>query len=139
MLGELCAHLDVTRQAVTKHLQILEEANLVAVVRSDREKLHHLNPVPIDELASRWIGCSGAEGQQHLRADPFPYSFALKNLAKTDTASSTYFSTSSSCMWLEPSTTWKALSLLAARRKRSSLIHLLPAALPATTCRGWAR
>jgi DNA-binding transcriptional ArsR family regulator len=55
-LGELCAHLDMTRQAVTKHLQILEEANLVAVVRSGREKLHHLNPVPIHEIASRWIG-----------------------------------------------------------------------------------
>ena len=55
-LGQLCANLDMTRQAVTKHLAVLEEANLVAVVRSGREKLHHLNPVPIHEIASRWIG-----------------------------------------------------------------------------------
>ncbi len=55
-LGELCAELGMTRQAVTKHLKILEEANLVAVVRSGREKLHYLNPVPIHEIAQRWIG-----------------------------------------------------------------------------------
>lgn len=46
-LRELCKHLDMSRQAVTKHLVILEEANLVAVVWQGREKLHYLNPVPI--------------------------------------------------------------------------------------------
>jgi DNA-binding transcriptional ArsR family regulator len=55
-LGQLCAHLDMTRQAVTKHLAVLEEANLVAVVWRGREKLHYLNPVPIHEIAERWIG-----------------------------------------------------------------------------------
>ena len=55
-LGELCASLDMTRQAVSKHLTILEEANLVATVRRGREKLHYLNPVPIHEIAERWIG-----------------------------------------------------------------------------------
>ena len=55
-LGQLCAHLDMTRQAVTKHLGVLEEANLVAVVWRGREKLHYLNPVPIHEIAERWIG-----------------------------------------------------------------------------------
>ena len=55
-LGELCARLDMTRQAVSKHLAILEEANLVATVRRGREKLHYLNPVPIHEIAERWIG-----------------------------------------------------------------------------------
>jgi DNA-binding transcriptional ArsR family regulator len=55
-LGQLCAHLDMTRQAVTKHLAVLEEANLVAVVWRGREKLHYLNPVPIHEIADRWIG-----------------------------------------------------------------------------------
>jgi len=54
-LTELCAHLDMTRQAVTKHLVLLEEANLVAVVWRGREKLHYLNPVPIHEIAERWI------------------------------------------------------------------------------------
>jgi len=46
----------MTRQAVTKHLAILEEANLIASVRRGREKLHYLNPVPINEIAERWIG-----------------------------------------------------------------------------------
>ena len=55
-LGQLCAHLDMTRQAVTKHLAVLEEANLVAVVWRGREKLHYLNPVPIHDIARRWIG-----------------------------------------------------------------------------------
>ena len=55
-LGELCEHLAMTRQAVTKHLVLLEEANLVATVRRGREKLHYLNPVPINEIAERWIG-----------------------------------------------------------------------------------
>jgi DNA-binding transcriptional ArsR family regulator len=55
-LAELCEHLAMTRQAVTKHLVVLEEANLVATVRRGREKLHYLNPVPINEIAERWIG-----------------------------------------------------------------------------------
>src|SRR5437899_8276668 len=54
-LGELCGHLDMTRQAVTKHLAVLEAANLVAVVWRGREKLHYLNPVPIHDIAERWI------------------------------------------------------------------------------------
>jgi DNA-binding transcriptional ArsR family regulator len=54
-LGELCQGLDMTRQAVTKHLAILEEANLVSYRRQGREKLHFINPVPINEIAERWI------------------------------------------------------------------------------------
>ncbi len=54
-LGELCSGLSMTRQAVSKHLAILEEANLVATVKRGREKLHYLNPVPIAEIANRWI------------------------------------------------------------------------------------
>jgi DNA-binding transcriptional ArsR family regulator len=55
-LGELCRRLDMTRQAVSKHLALLEAANLVATVRRGREKLHYLNPVPIHEISERWIG-----------------------------------------------------------------------------------
>lgn len=55
-LGELCEHLEMTRQAVTKHLAILEAANLVVTVRRGREKFHYLNPVPIHEISERWIG-----------------------------------------------------------------------------------
>ena len=54
--NELCRGLGMTRQAVTRHLAILEDANLVASVRRGREKLHYLNPVPIHEIAERWIG-----------------------------------------------------------------------------------
>ena len=54
-LSELCAHLEMTRQAVTKHLVLLEEANLVATVWRGREKLHFLNPVPLHEIYERWI------------------------------------------------------------------------------------
>jgi DNA-binding transcriptional ArsR family regulator len=55
-LGDLCQGLEMTRQAVMKHLSILQAANLVAVRRQGREKLHFLNPVPINEIAERWIG-----------------------------------------------------------------------------------
>jgi DNA-binding transcriptional ArsR family regulator len=54
-LGQLCENLDMTRQAVTKHLAILEAANLVVTRRQGREKLHYINPVPIHEIAERWI------------------------------------------------------------------------------------
>ena len=55
-LNELCDGLAMTRQAVAKHLGILEAANLVTTLRHGREKLHYLNPVPIHEIADRWIG-----------------------------------------------------------------------------------
>jgi DNA-binding transcriptional ArsR family regulator len=54
-LGELCEHLDMTRQAVTQHLSLLESANLVATTWRGREKLHFLNPVPLQEIYDRWI------------------------------------------------------------------------------------
>ena len=55
-LGELGEHLDMSRQAVTKHLVVLEAANLVVTFWRGREKLHYLNPAPIHEIARRWIG-----------------------------------------------------------------------------------
>jgi len=54
-LSALCEHLDMTRQGVTQHLALLEGANLVATQRRGREKLHFLNPVPLQELYERWI------------------------------------------------------------------------------------
>ena len=54
-LNELCDGLAMTRQAVTKHLGILEAANLVTTLRHGREKLHYLNPVPIHQIGERWI------------------------------------------------------------------------------------
>jgi DNA-binding transcriptional ArsR family regulator len=55
-LGELCEGLGMSRQAVSKHLVLLETANLVATLWRGREKLHYLNPVPIHEISERWIG-----------------------------------------------------------------------------------
>lgn len=54
-LNELCEHLDMTRQGVTQHLVLLEEANLIVAVRRGREKLHFLNPVPLQQIYDRWI------------------------------------------------------------------------------------
>jgi len=54
-LNELCEHLDMTRQAVTQHLGVLEAANLVVTARRGREKLHFLNPVPLQDIYERWI------------------------------------------------------------------------------------
>ena len=54
-LNELCEHLDMTRQGVTQHLAVLEAANLVAITWHGREKLHFLNPVPLQEIYGRWI------------------------------------------------------------------------------------
>jgi DNA-binding transcriptional ArsR family regulator len=54
-LSELCEHLEMSRQGVTQHLAQLEAANLVATERRGREKLHFLNPVPLQHLYERWI------------------------------------------------------------------------------------
>jgi len=54
-LGELCGNLDMTRQSVTQHLGILEDANLVTTLKRGREKLHFINPVPLHEVYERWV------------------------------------------------------------------------------------
>lgn len=54
-LNELCQHLDMSRQAVTKHLRLLGKANLVVHLWDGRHKLHYLNPVPLQQIAERWI------------------------------------------------------------------------------------
>ena len=54
-LGQLCDNLDMTRQSTTQHLGILEEANLVSIVRRGRQKLHFINPVPLYQVYERWI------------------------------------------------------------------------------------
>jgi len=54
-LGDLCEGLDMTRQAVAKHLRVLRKGNLVSWRREGRERLHFINPVPINEIAERWI------------------------------------------------------------------------------------
>ncbi len=54
-LGELCEHLEMTRQGATQHLAVLEAANLVAIQWRGREKLHFLNPVPLQQVVERWV------------------------------------------------------------------------------------
>jgi DNA-binding transcriptional ArsR family regulator len=54
-LGQLCGQHDMSRQAVTQHLAILEAANLIVTLKQGREKLHYLNPVPLHEIYERWI------------------------------------------------------------------------------------
>jgi uncharacterized protein YndB with AHSA1/START domain/DNA-binding transcriptional ArsR family regulator len=54
-LRELCSGLDMARQSVSKHLDILESADLVVTVRQGREKLHYLNPAPVADIGERWI------------------------------------------------------------------------------------
>ena len=66
-LRELCQHLDMSRQAVTKHLAVLEEAKLVVSLRRGREKLHYLNPEPIEAIAERWMSKYGRRRVQALR------------------------------------------------------------------------
>jgi DNA-binding transcriptional ArsR family regulator len=55
-LGELCVGMKMTRQAVTQHLAVLEQANLVITVRHGREKIHYLNPAPLYDISERWLG-----------------------------------------------------------------------------------
>jgi uncharacterized protein YndB with AHSA1/START domain/DNA-binding transcriptional ArsR family regulator len=54
-LSELCEGFGMARQSATQHLNVLEDANLVATVRRGRERLHYLNPVPLHEMQLRWI------------------------------------------------------------------------------------
>jgi DNA-binding transcriptional ArsR family regulator len=64
-LTELCKGLDMARQSVTQHLDLLEAANLISTVRQGREKLHYFNPVPVHAIYERWIG---REERQRLTA-----------------------------------------------------------------------
>ncbi len=75
-LGELCANMAMTRQAVTQHLRCLEGANLVATVWHGREKMHYLTPVPLHEIYTRWIEKYERQQLQAL--------MDLKNIAEGD-------------------------------------------------------
>src|SRR3954449_9700706 len=67
-LRELCSRLDMARQSVSKHLAVLEAANLITTVRRGREKLHYLNAAPIHEISERWI-TRYDQGRVHALAD----------------------------------------------------------------------
>jgi DNA-binding transcriptional ArsR family regulator len=69
-LAALAAGQGISRQAVTKHLRVLEQAGLVTSRRKGREKLHFLNPVPISAVAMRWLGEFDQVRLEMLGADP---------------------------------------------------------------------
>lgn len=71
-LSELCQGLEMARQSVTQHLDLLEDANLISVQRQGREKLHYFNPVPIHEIYERWIRKFEQECAFHAIRPPIP-------------------------------------------------------------------
>ena len=96
-LGQLCERMDMTRQAVTKHLKVLEEASLVVPIWRGREKLHYLNPVPIHEIAERWIG---KFERGRLRASPISRrSWKEKPMADSRFVYVTYIRTTPEKLW----------------------------------------
>ena len=99
-LRELCTGLDTTRQAVSKHLAVLEAANLVTTVRRGREKWHYLNPAPITELADRWISRYD-RARAHALAD-------LKNALEDTVTRPTFVHTS--YIRTTPERLWAALT-----------------------------
>ncbi len=54
-LNQLCRHLQITRQGITKHLGLLIQADLIVPLWRGREKLHYLNPAPLKQISERWI------------------------------------------------------------------------------------
>jgi uncharacterized protein YndB with AHSA1/START domain/DNA-binding transcriptional ArsR family regulator len=100
-LRDLCAGLDMSRQSVSKHLAILEAANLVTTIRHGREKLHYLNAAPINDITERWIN--------HFHRDRVRALATLKNaledttMDKPEFVYTTYIRTT-------PETLWRALT-----------------------------
>lgn len=96
-LRELCAQLDMARQSVTKHLAVLEEANLVTTTRQGREKLHYLNPVPINEIAERWIS-QYDRGRVEALAD-LKRALEEPSMSRTEFVYVTYIRTTPEKLW----------------------------------------
>jgi DNA-binding transcriptional ArsR family regulator/uncharacterized protein YndB with AHSA1/START domain len=105
-LRELSEGLDMARQSVSKHLAILEAANLVTTVRRSREKLHYLNAVPINEIAERWINRYDQE-RVHALSD-LKRALEETPMEKPQFVYTTYISTTPERLWqalTEPSFT----------------------------------
>ena len=91
------SRLDMTRQAVSKHLAILEAANLVTAVRRGRERLHYLNPVPINEIAERWIN---QYDQTRVRAiSDLKHALEETPMEKPEFVYTTYIKTTPERLW----------------------------------------
>jgi uncharacterized protein YndB with AHSA1/START domain/DNA-binding transcriptional ArsR family regulator len=96
-LRELCACLDMARQSVTKHLAVLEAANLITTLRRGREKLHYLNAAPIDDIADRWIH-RYERGRVHALAD-LKHALEAPAMAQTEFVYWTYIRTTPEQLW----------------------------------------
>lgn len=96
-LGELCDGLDMARQSVTKHLAVLEAANLVTTIRRGRRKLHYLNAAPIDEVADRWIDRYHRH-RAHALAD-LKHALEDSAMSVTEFVYSTYIRTTPQQLW----------------------------------------
>jgi uncharacterized protein YndB with AHSA1/START domain len=96
-LRELCAGLDMARQSVSKHLAVLEEANLVTTVRRGREKLHYLNAEPISAIADRWISQYDRERVRAL-AD-LKTALESEPMSNPEFVYTTYISTTPERLW----------------------------------------
>lgn len=96
-LQELCAGLDLTRQAVSKHLAVLEAAELVTTLRRGREKLHYLNAAPINAIADRWIKQYDRPRAQ-LLAD-LKTALEQESMTTTDFVYTTYITTTPERLW----------------------------------------
>jgi uncharacterized protein YndB with AHSA1/START domain/DNA-binding transcriptional ArsR family regulator len=96
-LRELCADMDMARQSVSKHLAVLEAANLMTVVWRGREKLHYLNPAPINDISERWIN-RYEQQRVHALAD---LKLALENstMQKPSFVYTTYIQTTPERLW----------------------------------------
>jgi DNA-binding transcriptional ArsR family regulator/uncharacterized protein YndB with AHSA1/START domain len=95
-LRELCAGLDMARQSVSKHLAVLEAANLVSTVRRGREKLHYVNAEPINAIADRWIN-QYDRGRVHALAD---LKTALEDpMSRPEFVYTTYINTTPERLW----------------------------------------
>lgn len=96
-LRELCAGLEMARQSVSKHLAVLQAADLVTVEWRGREKLHHLNAGPINAIADRWIGRYNRERVRAL-AD-LTTALELKPMGSTEFRYTTYINTTPQRLW----------------------------------------
>jgi len=114
-LRELCGELDMARQSVSKHLAVLVDANLVTTVRRGREKLHYLNPEPINAIADRWIN-QYHRGRVQVLAD-LKTALELRPMDKPEFVYTTYINTTPERLWqalTEPEFTreyWGGLAL----------------------------
>lgn len=96
-LRELCAEMDMARQSVSKHLAVLEAANLVATVRRGREKLHYLNPAPINDISERWI--DRYEQQRVDALADLKRALEKPNMQKPSFVYTTYIQTTPERLW----------------------------------------